>query len=115
MRPRLLATAALFGVLMVCAVGCQAITGREPTCEQTPELCMRVAELAKQLLREMNAPTVTGTVVSPRVCDANEVGDTRCWWVDVTYQVGENRVGVHQHADGSLGIHHIGNGAPPDT
>ena len=53
--------------------------------------------------------------MSPRVCDANEVGDIRCWWVNATYQGGETDVQVHQHADGSLGIHHTSNGAPPDT
>ena len=115
MTLRLLAKAALLGVLMACAVGCQAITGRQPTCNETPELCARVADAAKDLLRDMGAPTITGTTVSPRVCDANEVGDIRCWWVNATYQGGETDVQVHQHADGSLGIHHTSNGAPPDT
>lgn len=119
MTPRLLTKAVLLGVLMACAVGCQdvnqIITGRQPTCNQTPDVCIRVADLATELLRDMKAPTITGTTTSPRVCDAKEVGDTRCWLVHATYQGGETDVLVHEHADGSLGIHHTSKGAPPDT
>jgi hypothetical protein len=120
MTPRLLACSALLALLMICAIGCrdvnQAMKGRQLTCERTPEdVCIRVADFVDVWLRELQTPTITGMTVSPRMCDANEIGDAICFWVNAAYLDGETDAGVHQHADGTLGRHHTSNGAPPDT
>ncbi len=124
MTTRLLWMAALLALVMGCVVGCrdvnQVVTGRQLTCDQTPEdVCIRVADLVATLLRDMRAPTINTMSVKPRTCDGDEVGDTRCWWIDGTFQDGSEEgatsVQVHEHADGALGIHYTSNGSPPDT
>jgi len=112
--------AALLAAILVGAAGCrdvdQALKGRRLTCERTPEeVCIRVADMVDQWLGEMRTPTITGMTVSPRACDAREIGDTACWSVNAVFEDGETDALVHEHADGTLGRHHTSIGAPPDT
>ena len=117
---RTLPTIALLAAAMIGLTACaqldEAVTGRDLECTGTPyDLCVRIADYVKRTLpREFSADNSEVTV-EPRVCDADEAGDTGCWWVEAMAPDIQTGAMVHQHADGTLGSHYTSIGSPPDT
>ncbi len=117
---RTLPTIALLVVAVMGLSACVAINehiaGRDLICEGTPEdVCIRVADLVTSSLPDEITSTMSEMTIEPRACDADEAGDTRCWSIEALMIGGSAGASVHQHADGSLGMHYTSIGSPPDT
>ncbi len=109
------ALVAMVALVVACATVSEVVTGRDLTCEATPDdICIRVADLAVRelsvMLQEGRPDAIVMTTVKVGAADCADLDvmvertATRCWYVEGTYPDGYADIPITSSiAPGSIG------------